>query len=148
MKFSPVEEMIWQKAYIMERERFDGADVIHLVRNCGKEMDWDRLIRRFGADWRVLFSHLLLFGFVYPGERDTIPARVMHQLIERFASEVEGSPDSERVCRGTLLSRAQYLADVERLNYADVRQVEPRVHMTAAEILDWTNAIDRDQRPR
>jgi hypothetical protein len=26
-----VEEMVWQKAFIMERERFDGADVVHLI---------------------------------------------------------------------------------------------------------------------
>ena len=28
----PAEEMIWSKAFVMGRERFDGADVIHLVR--------------------------------------------------------------------------------------------------------------------
>jgi hypothetical protein len=28
---SPVEEMIWSKAFVMERERFDGADVLHLL---------------------------------------------------------------------------------------------------------------------
>lgn len=148
LKISPVEELIWQKAYIMERERFDGADVIHLVRTCGKEIDWDRLIRRFGPDWRVLLSHLLLFGFVYPGERDTIPAAVMRQFLDRLTREVEEAPEGDRVCRGPLLSRAQYLADVERLNYKDVRQTESRVKMTSAEILDWTNAIDREQRPR
>src|SRR5262249_5168140 len=31
----PAEEMIWQKSYIMERERFDGADVAHLLRARG-----------------------------------------------------------------------------------------------------------------
>src|SRR5690606_22414993 len=33
----PAEEMIWQKMFIMERERFDGADVNHLIRMCGAE---------------------------------------------------------------------------------------------------------------
>jgi len=27
----PAEEIIWSKAYVMERERFDGADVAHLL---------------------------------------------------------------------------------------------------------------------
>ena len=31
----PAEEMIWQKAYIMERERFDGADIENLIRSRG-----------------------------------------------------------------------------------------------------------------
>ena len=32
MRLIPVEEMIWSKGLIMERERFDGADVTHLIR--------------------------------------------------------------------------------------------------------------------
>ncbi len=54
----PPEEMLWMKAYVMERERFDGADVAHLLLHCAAEMDWDRLLRRFGPDWRVLLAHL------------------------------------------------------------------------------------------
>lgn len=32
--FCPPEEMIWAKAFVMERERYDGADVAHLIRAC------------------------------------------------------------------------------------------------------------------
>jgi hypothetical protein len=28
VKLMPVEESIWTKAFIMERERFDGADIV------------------------------------------------------------------------------------------------------------------------
>src|SRR5207248_659415 len=83
----PAEEMIWQKSYIMERERFDGADVAHLLRARGPALDWDRLLRRFGAHWRVLLSHLVLFGFVYPSEQDKVPRRVLHDLAERLLAE-------------------------------------------------------------
>jgi hypothetical protein len=31
VKIAPPEELIWQKAYVMERERFDGADIVHLL---------------------------------------------------------------------------------------------------------------------
>jgi hypothetical protein len=79
----PAEEMIWQKALIMERERFDGADVAHLLRARGQHLDWDRLLRRFGEHWPVLLSHLVLFGFIYPAERDRIPADVMQELLRR-----------------------------------------------------------------
>ena len=34
VKLVPAEEMIWSKAMIMERERYDGADVAHLLRHC------------------------------------------------------------------------------------------------------------------
>ena len=48
VRLIPVEEMIWQKAFIMERERFAGADGTHLLRARGRRLDWDRLLARFG----------------------------------------------------------------------------------------------------
>jgi hypothetical protein len=69
----PVEEMIWSKAFVMERERYDGADVAHLLHACAGSLDWDRLSQRFGKPWRILFAHLTLFGFIYPSERRRIP---------------------------------------------------------------------------
>ena len=52
----PAEEIIWSKAYIMERERFDGADVAHLLLARGESLDWPRLLRRFGPHWRLLLA--------------------------------------------------------------------------------------------
>jgi len=73
VKLSPPEEMIWSKAFVQERERFDGADVLHLFYRFGPALDWERLLERFGPHWRVLFAHIVMFGFVYPGRRWTIP---------------------------------------------------------------------------
>ncbi|HET7458390.1 MAG TPA: hypothetical protein VFJ74_12140, partial [Gemmatimonadaceae bacterium] len=88
-KICPAEEMLWSKAFVMERERYDGADVIHLIR-CGAEtLDWERLLDRFGARWRVLLSYVLLFGFVYPGERTRIPRRVIEDLLARLGPELD-----------------------------------------------------------
>jgi hypothetical protein len=137
------EEMIWSKSFIMERERYDGADVAHLLRASAHTLDWSRLVERFGAYWRVLFSHLVLFGFVYPSERGRIPVRVMEQLTERLASELRTSPPGEPVCQGTILSREQYLADIRRWGYQDAR-VFPLGHLTPAETAAWTEAIDGD----
>ena len=47
--FCPPEEMLWSKSYVMERERYDGADIMHLLHACGPQFDWHRLLRRFGA---------------------------------------------------------------------------------------------------
>jgi hypothetical protein len=136
----PPEEMIWSKAFIMERERFDGADIAHLILACGRELDWCRLLGRFGRRWRVLLSHLVLFGFVYPGERDVIPDAVMAHLLRRLDRERAEPAPGGRVCDGTLLSRQQYLVDVVERDYADGR-LTPRGEMTAAEIAQWTAAI-------
>jgi hypothetical protein len=32
VRLCPIEEMVWSKSFIQERERFDGADVAHLLR--------------------------------------------------------------------------------------------------------------------
>jgi hypothetical protein len=135
--------MIWQKAYIMERERFDGADVAHLLRSCAESLNWERLLRRFGEDWRVLASHLVLFGFIYPGDRERIPASVMNEIVERMRTESPAPKSNGSACQGTLLSRAQYLPDIERWNYEDARIKRSR--MTAQEIEEWTNAIGRER---
>jgi len=139
-KLSPAEEMIWSKAFIMERERFDGADVLHLILRCGPALDWPRLLRRFGEHWRVLFSHLVIFGFVYPGERASIPRWVMDQTLARLQTESNEPPRGGRVCNGPLLSRAQYLIDVEQWGYADAR-LGPQGVMSGAEVAHWTAAI-------
>jgi hypothetical protein len=136
----PAEEMIWSKSFIMERERFDGADVAHVLRARGADLDWPRLLRRFGDKWRVLLGHLVLFGFVYPGERDSVPAWVMRDLLSRLEQETGAPPPPGRVCRGTFLSREQYLADIECWGYRDARR-GPGGTMTGAEIARWTAAI-------
>src|SRR5216117_4004204 len=120
VRLSPVEEMIWSKSFIQERERFDGADVLHLLRETGPSLDWPRLLMRFGDYWRVLFSHIILFGFVYPDKRQNVPTWVMEELTRRLT--VSRPNLQSDVCYGTLLSREQYLHDVLQWKYRDARQ--------------------------
>jgi hypothetical protein len=139
VRFCPPEEMIWSKTFVMERERYDGADVAHLIRACGARMDWRRLLDRFGPHWRVLLSHLILFEYIYPGENSVIPSWVSKELFERLRQE-KVTPDSpNRICRGTLLSRAQFRGDVEFEGYKDARQA-PLGPMTEEEAYNWTAA--------
>jgi hypothetical protein len=141
-KISPAEEMLWSKAFIMERERFDGADVLHVILRCGPTLDWPRLLRRFDEHWRVLFSHLVMFRYVYPGENDRIPQWVMDQLLARLQQDLSAPQRVDsRVCRGTLISRAQYLVDVEQWGYTDAR-LGPRGPMSDDEVARWTAAIN------
>lgn len=121
----PAEEMIWQKAFIQERERFDGADVHHLLRCKGKELDWDHLLMRFGErHWELLLVHLITFRFSFPSEKEQVPGWVMNELMSRLQKK-EGEPAAqERICRGTLLSRQQYLHETNVLGYRDARETE------------------------
>jgi Uncharacterised nucleotidyltransferase len=143
VKLCAPEEMIWMKAYIMERERFDGADIAHLLLSCADKIDWPHLIERFGPDWRVLLTHLVLFGYIYQSERQRIPTAVTNQLIERLQTE-RTIVGGKRICRGTLLSRQQYLVDVQQWGFEDAR-LEDRVHMGPDDIAEWTEAAPKDE---
>jgi hypothetical protein len=143
--FCPPEEMLWSKSYVMERERYDGADIMHLLHACSAQFDWHRLLRRFGAHWRVLLNYLILFGFVYPAKQSYIPTWVMQDLLDRLQHEVHRPAPTDQLCQGTLLSRAQYLIDIECWGYRDAR-LRPAGLMTAADIAHWTAAISEEER--
>ncbi|HEX5830524.1 MAG TPA: hypothetical protein VFY16_06045, partial [Gemmatimonadaceae bacterium] len=98
----PPEEMLWSKAYVMERERYDGADVMHLLHARGQLLDWPRLVARFGADWELLLVHLLLYQYIYPGDPHPAPAFVYDDLFGRLATLLRQEPTRDRICRGTL----------------------------------------------
>ena len=141
VRLCPPEEIIWSKAFIMERERYDGADISHLIRACQGRLDWHRLVARFGSHWRVLLSHITLFGFIYPGEVGAIPHDVTVGLCRLLERDARRPPSDQRVCQGTLLSREQYLTDVSRWGYADGRII-PRGQLTPEEVAHWTAAIE------
>ena len=118
---APAEESIWSKAFVMERERYDGADVAHIILAYGDRLDWRRLVDRFEPHWRVLLSHLVLFGFIYPSARSRVP-ELGHAGAAGPAGRELGAPDAEDpVCYGTLLSWSQYLGDVFGGNFRDAR---------------------------
>jgi hypothetical protein len=144
LKVCPPEEGIWQKAFIMERERFDGADVLHLLRGCAAALDWPRLLERFGRNWPVLYAHLVLFRYVFPGDAALIPERIFRELSARLVRD-RSSDIAGPLCRGTLLSRAQYISDVDQLGYIDAR-LPPAGCMTPEQIARWTAdaGISRD----
>ena len=140
-RICPPEEMLWSKAFVMERERYDGADVVHLIRAGAATLDWERVVRRFEDRWRVLLTNLVLFGFIYPGERTRVPRAVMADLLGRLEPELDEDAAGPKLCNGTIVSRQQYLVDVNEWGYVDGR-LRPHGNMTAREIADWTAAID------
>ena len=142
VRIANVEDSMLSKAFIMERERYDGADIAHLIHATAEQLDWKGLLDRFGPHWRVLLAHLTLFGFIYPGERHRVPAWLMETLMARLAAEVrqQPAPQDAKICAGTLLSREQYLHDIEQLGYVDGR-LTPASTMTEEDVAVWTEAI-------
>ena len=74
---------------------------------------------------------------------DRIPGRLT--LISRMGAEPHRPPPVDpHICAGTLLSREQYLYDVEQLGYIDGR-LTPVSTMTPRDVDGWTEAIPARQ---
>ena len=141
VKLIPAEELFWQKAFIMERERFDGADIAHLLLAMSSKLDWERLARRFEPHWQLLLSHMILFTFIYPGESARLPQQLFRQLLSRYDAPVSPEAEGEKICQGTLLTRAQYLVDIGKWGYRDAR-LAPLGNLRGEDLAYWTWAID------
>src|SRR5437762_4129161 len=143
VKLIPAEEMIWSKGLIMERERYDGADVAHVIYAVGDKLDWRRLIERYGKYWRALYAHIILFGFIYPSQRAKIQTSVMNEMAERLNAETRAGNSKDKTCYGSIISRQQYLVDIMERGYRDAR-LRPDGNLNAEEIAHWTAGIDQD----
>jgi hypothetical protein len=69
---------------------------------------------------------------------------VTDTLLARFAADRDNDEVPDTVCNGTLLSREQYVFDVNDLAYDDAR-VEPRGRLTPREVNIWTAAIEDEK---
>jgi len=111
-----------------------------VIRATGEQLDWKRLIDRFGPHWRVLLAHLILFTFIYPSERSKVPFDVLDSLMKRARDEKDDEPD--KINNGTIISRQQYLKDIEEWGYKDARLEDGL--MSPKEIHRWTAGIEVD----
>jgi hypothetical protein len=132
----PPEELIWSKAMVMERNRFDGADIAHVIHSLGPQLDWDRLLRRCIGHDAILLGHLAFYRYLYPRETEYVPIGVMETLLRRVREHPK--PDAP-VCRGTMVSWDQYLPDVKQRGMIDGR-LKPWGKLTQEEIDVWTRA--------
>lgn len=118
VQFIAPEELIWAKVYVQNRERFDGADVNHIILKKGKELDWKRLMVHLEQHWHLLLSQLINFQFVYPSDfHDIIPRWVFDKLMERAHEQYDLPPSQEKVCRGPIIDQTQYSTDIKEWNY-------------------------------
>lgn len=122
------EELIASKIFISRRERFDGADVTHLLRKCGERLDWDRLLQLSESHWQLLYWSLILFAYTYPAHTDIVPPAIWQQLTDRFRTEVE-HPQKDTPFRGSLVDPLMFAIDVdewgERDLYREYRESHP-----------------------
>ena len=112
------EELIWAKIYVQNRERFDGADVNHLILKTGKNLDWKRLLFYMEQHWHLLLAQLLIFQFVYPSDfYEIIPKWLFDNLMSKAHEQYDLPSPVVKVCRGPIIDQTQYSIDIKEWNY-------------------------------
>lgn len=76
----PVEELIWAKLYVVQRDRCDWPDVLNLIGAAGATLDWEHLLARIGGDAPVLRGVLSLFEWIAPGLARKLPGWLWERI--------------------------------------------------------------------
>ena len=81
VKALPAEAMVWDKLYIMQRDRCDWPDVLNLLYATGPEMDWEKLLNRIGdEDCMLVSGALMVFRWISPGKARELPGWIWERL--------------------------------------------------------------------
>jgi hypothetical protein len=112
-------DLLWTKVFIAARHRFDGADVVHLLRATHDRLDWHYLAGRLRPYPELLLAYLNLFEFVYPDQRGAVPEWLWTDLFHQI--EIPAEPGAPQVCRGTLLDPGSFQFDLIARGFEDAR---------------------------
>lgn len=105
------EELICSKLFVTRRERFDGADIAHIIYGTHGRLDWSRILQLTGENWEILLWALVLFRYVYPAQTQYVPIDVWTDLLNRFGEAV-AVPDPNAPFRGSLIDDKMFAIDV------------------------------------
>ena len=118
VRFIPAEELIWCKIYVQNRERYDGADINHIMLKYGHKLNWERLLFRMDQHWHLLLMQILQFQFVYPSDyRNIVPKWLFDELMRRAHEQYDLPAPQTRVCRGPVIDQTQYHVDIKEWDY-------------------------------
>jgi hypothetical protein len=106
------EELIASKLFVNFRERFDGADIAHVIHGTGGRLDWQRLLELVGEHWELLLWELVLFRYVYPAKQNFVPREIWDELLSRFQRALD-APDRAAAFRGSLIDEKMFAIDVK-----------------------------------
>ncbi len=106
------EELIASKLFVNFRERFDGADIVHIIHGTDGQLDWGRIRRIVGDHWELLLWQIILFHYVYPTKKHLVPREVWTDLLSHLQGELE-SPLAPAEFRGSLIDEKMFAIDVK-----------------------------------
>lgn len=119
------EELIASKVFVTRRERFDGADICHIIYGTRGKFDWQRLLDLLGEHWQMLYWYLVLFHYVYPANTDFVPEEIWEELQQRFKVELS-HPNRALEFRGSLIDENMFAIDLEEWNKRNILEEQRR----------------------
>jgi hypothetical protein len=122
------EELLTSKLFIARRERFDGADIAHVIYRTHGNLDWQRVLRLVGEHWEILFWALVLFRYVYPAQTQYVPRDLWRELVSRF-QDVVAHPDPAAKFRGSLVDDKMFAIDVNEWELENLWQEYRERHL-------------------
>jgi hypothetical protein len=124
------EELIASKLFVTRRERFDGADIAHVVFALRGQLDWQRVLEVAGEHWEMLFWALVLFHYVYPAHANYVPSVIWSDLLGRFRDAIT-HPDPMAPFRGSLVDEKMFAIDVNEWGLHDMLQTHRAARLQA-----------------
>jgi hypothetical protein len=115
------EELLASKLFVARRERFDGADIAHIIYGTKGKLDWNRILQLVGDHWEVLLWALILFRYIYPGQTEYVPLTLWQDLLSRYMHTVS-NPNPKAKFRGSLIDDNMFSIDVKEWGLPDVEE--------------------------
>jgi hypothetical protein len=88
LKVLPLEELMWCKLYIMQRDHCDWTDLFNLLYAVGPQIEWSHLIWRLEEDVPLLKALLTVYAWLCPRSSRKLPDRLWKRLGMRRAAGV------------------------------------------------------------
>jgi Nucleotidyl transferase of unknown function (DUF2204) len=129
------EELIASKLFVNFRERFDGADIAHIIYATRGRLDWDRIRHIAGPHWEIVLWEIILFRYIYPSRQDYVPRAVWDDLLARLRSQLD-SPAPQAAFRGSLIDEKMFAIDVQEWGLENLLEEQrgrrqPKIERTA-----------------
>ena len=105
------EELVASKVFVARRERFDGADIAHVIYGTYRNFDFQRALELVGEHWEMLLWSLVLFRYAYPGQSHYVPGEIWYELLGRFEREIR-NPNPQAKFRGSLVDDNMFAIDI------------------------------------
>jgi hypothetical protein len=123
------EELVASKLFVAKRERFDGADIAHIIYGTYGRFYWEREMELASEHWEMLLWALVLFRYAYPAQTHYVPKKIWRELLDRFEYEIR-EPDPQAEFRGSLVDDNMFAIDVNEWGLANLLERSRRERLS------------------